>query len=146
MRIDKYRTFWDTPTLQASERAMNRAVARHKILAHNLANANTPNFVRWDLPEGEWTPAPSLQRARQAGVLPLRTTDPRHISLPPTAQPQPAAPTPQPTPMRTDGSTIDPEYELAQLAENELRYAMLARIANSQIRGLQTAIREGRGQ
>jgi flagellar basal body rod protein FlgB len=48
--------------------------------------------------------------------------------------------------MRTDGSTIDPEYELAQLAENELRYAMLVRIANGQIRTLQTAIREGRTQ
>ncbi len=146
MRINGYRTFWDTPTLQASERAMNRATTRHKLLAHNLANANTPNFVRQDLPEGEWMPAPSLQRALQAGVLPLRTTDPRHISLPPTAQPHSAIPTPQPTPMRTDGSTIDLEYELAQLAENELRYAMLARIANSQIRGLQNAIREGRGQ
>jgi flagellar basal-body rod protein FlgB len=146
MRINGYRTFWDTPTLQASERAMNRATARHKLLAHNLANANTPNFVRLDLPEGEWTPAPSLQRAMQAGILPLRVSDPRHISLPPAAQPQSTAPTPQPTPMRTDGNTIDPEYELAQLAENQLRYAMLARIANSQIRGLETAIREGRGQ
>jgi hypothetical protein len=76
MRIDRYRTFWDTPTLQASERAMNRAVARHKLLAHNLANANTPRFVRWDLPEGEWTPAPSLQRALQAGVLPMRVDRP----------------------------------------------------------------------
>jgi flagellar basal-body rod protein FlgB len=146
MRINGYRTFWDTPTLQASERAMNRTTTRHKLLAHNLANANTPNFVRLDLPEGEWTPAPSLQRAMQAGILPLRVSDPRHISLPPAAQPQSTAPTPQPTPMRTDGNTIDPEYELAQLAENQLRYAMLARIANSQIRGLQTAIREGRGQ
>jgi flagellar basal-body rod protein FlgB len=146
MRINTYRTFWDTPTLQASERAMNRAVARHKLLAHNLANANTPNFVRLDLPEGEWTPAPSLQRALQAGVLPMRVSDPRHISLPRTAQPHAATPTPQPTPMRADGSTIDPEYELAQLAENELRYAMLARIANGQIRTLQTAIREGRTQ
>jgi flagellar basal-body rod protein FlgB len=146
MRINGYRTFWDTPTLQASERAMNRATTRHKLLAHNLANANTPNFVRLDLPEGEWTPAPSLQRAMQAGILPLRVSEPRHISLPPAAQPQSTAPTPQPTPMRTDGNTIDPEYELAQLAENQLRYAMLARIANSQIRGLQTAIREGRGQ
>jgi hypothetical protein len=64
MRINTYRTFWDTPTLQASERAMNRATTRHKLLAHNLANANTPRFVRWDLPEGEWTPAPSVQRAQ----------------------------------------------------------------------------------
>ena len=133
-------------TLRASASGLSAERLRMDLIADNLANANTPRFVRWDLPEGEWTPAPSLQRARQAGVLPLRTTDPRHISLPPTAQPQPAAPTPQPTPMRTDGSTIDPEYELAQLAENELRYAMLARIANGQIRTLQTAIREGRTQ
>lgn len=146
MRIEKYRTFWDTPTLQAGERAMNRATARQKILAHNLANANTPNFVRLDLPEGELTPAPSVQRALQAGVLPMRVSDPRHVSLPPTTLPRPAAPTPQPTPMRPDGNTIDPEYELAQLAQNELRYAMLARIVNGQIRGLQNAIREGRGQ
>ena len=94
MRINGYRTFWDTPTLQASERAMNRATTRHKLLAHNLANANTPNFVRLDLPEGEWTPAPSLQRAMQAGILPLRVSDPRHISLPPAAQPQSTALTP----------------------------------------------------
>ncbi|MCS7209777.1 MAG: flagellar basal body rod protein FlgB [Fimbriimonadales bacterium] len=129
MRIAGYRTFWDTSTLQTAERAMNRATARHKILAHNLANANTPNFVRLDLPEGEAPPSRLMQRALQTGALPLRTTDPRHISLPPAAQPRQAQPKPQPTPMRTDGNTIDPEYEMAQLAENELRYAMLARIA-----------------
>ncbi|MFN3690534.1 MAG: flagellar basal body rod protein FlgB [Fimbriimonadales bacterium] len=142
MRI--YRTFWDTPTLQAAERAMHRATARHKLLAHNLANANTPHFVRLDLPEGETPPSHLVQRAQQAGVLPLRTTDPRHVAVPRTAPARQPAPAPQPTPMRTDGNTIDPEYEMAQLAENELRYAMLARIANSQIQGLRTAIREGR--
>ncbi len=144
MRITEYRTFWDTPTLQAAERALSRATARHKILAHNLANVNTPNFVRLDLPEGEAPPSRLAQRAQQAGVLPLRTTDPRHVALPRTAQVRQPTPAPQPMPMRTDGNTIDPEYEMAQLAENELRYAMLARIANSQIQGLRNAIREGR--
>ncbi len=144
MRITGNRTFWDTPTLQTTERAMNRATNRHKILAHNLANANTPNYVRLDLPEGETAPPRTIQRAVQSGALPLRTTDPRHISLPNAAQPREAKPTPQPAPMRADGNTIDPEYEMAQLAENELRYAMLARIANSQIQGLRNAIREGR--
>lgn len=146
MRIAGYRTFWDTPTLQVAERAMNRAAARHKILAHNLANANTPNFVRLDLPEGEASPSRLMQTAMQAGMLPLRVSDPRHFAVPPGVQPREATPTPQPTPMRTDGNTIDPEYEMAQLAENELRYAMLARIANSQIQGLRNAIREGRTQ
>ncbi len=144
MRVGAYRTFWDTPTLQAAERAMHRAVARHKLLAHNLANANTPRFVRLDLPEGEVPPSRIAQRALQAGALPLRTSDPRHVAVPPAAQSVQPLPTPQPTPMRPDGNTIDPEYELAQLATNELRYAMLARIANSQIQGLRTAIREGK--
>ncbi len=144
MRVSGYRTFWDTPTLQSTERAMNRATARHKILAHNLANTNTPNFVRLDLPEGETQPSRWVQRAMQAGSLPLRTANPRHVALPRQAQIRQPAPTPQPAPMRTDGNTIDPEYEMAQLAENELRYAMLARIANSQIQGLRNAIREGK--
>lgn len=146
MRIAGYRTFWDTPTLQASERAMSRATARHKILAHNLANANTPNYVRLDLPDGGVPPAHLMQTAMRAGILPLQVSDPRHFAVPPVAKPQEAQPMPQPTPMRTDGNTIDPEYEMAQLAENELRYAMLARIANSQIQGLRNAIREGRAQ
>jgi flagellar basal body rod protein FlgB len=104
----------------------------------------TPESVRFFLSESLSSGAALTYAVVPADLC--RERFPRHISLPPAAQPQSVMPVPQPTPMRTDGSTIDPEYELAQLAENELRYAMLVRIANGQIRTLQTAIREGRTQ
>ena len=48
--------------------------------------------------------------------------------------------------MRTDGNTVDPEREMALLAENELRYAMLVRIAGGQVRTLLTAITGGQNR
>lgn len=141
------RIFWDTPTLQAAERAMSHASARHRALAHNLANANTPNYQRVDVPLPA-TPSESraVQLARQHALIPLRTSDPRHYAVPPepilTGTLEPFTN----TPMRTDGNTVDPEHEMALLAENELRYAMLVRIAGGQVRTLLTAITGGQNR
>jgi flagellar basal-body rod protein FlgB len=139
-----YRIFWDTPVLQAAERAMNRATARQRLLANNLANVNTPGYIRHDLP------LPSDSARNRAVELALRHGVPiPRLSDTPTpsaiAQTQKQLlPVPVPTAMRTDGNTVDPEYELAALAENELRYAMLVRIAGGQIRSLLNAITGGR--
>ncbi len=148
---NRYRTFWDTPTLQVAERAMRHAVARHQVLAHNLANANTPRYVRQDLPFPA-QPEPiggravqlALQQGMQANPTLMRTTDPRHYATPPARPPRETWALSLPTPMRTDGNTVDPEHEMALLAENELRYAMLVRIAGGQVRTLLTAINGGR--
>ncbi len=145
VRSGAYRTFWDTPTLRTAERAMGVATARQRILAHNLANVNTPNYRRQDI---EVTPPiepnRAVQLARQHFGTPLRTSAPNHFTMPP----QGAQATLQNTstaPMRTDGNTVDPEHEMAALVENELRYAMLVRIAGGQIRTLETAINGGQG-
>jgi len=136
-----YRTFWDTPILQAAERAMNHAAARQRLLANNLANVNTPGYLRYDLP----FPA-ALAGARNRAIelaqrhgIPFVGEDTK-MMLPSSGY----TPILMPTAMRTDGNTVDPEYELAALAENELRYAMLVRIAGGQIRGLLDAITGGR--
>lgn len=145
--IRPYRTFWDTPTLQSAERAMNHATARHRALAHNLANANTPNYQRVDVPIPS---APSENRAvllaRKHAMLPLRATDVRHYTdtLPP--RPLPTWEQATQAPMRVDRNGVDPEHEMALLAENELRYAMLVRIAGGQVRTLLTAITGGQNR
>jgi len=138
-----YRIFWDTPVLRAAERAMDHATARQRLLANNLANVNTPGYIRYDLP------LPSEEARNRAVELALRHGIPVP-RLPDSAAPLAAAsaqrqflPVPVPTAMRPDGNTVDPEHELAALAENELRYAMLVRIASGQIRGLLNAITGG---
>lgn len=123
---------------------MNHALARHRALAHNLANANTPNYQRIDVPmPNAATLSRAIQLARQHAILPLHTTDSRHFSAPTTISSQPAFEQSANTPMRPDQNTVDPEHEMALLAENELRYAMLVRIAGAQVRDLLTAITGG---
>lgn len=148
---NRYRTFWDTPTMQVAERAMRHSVARHRVLAHNLANANTPRYVRQDLPFpaqpnsiGGRAVQLALQQGADSHPAMMRTTNPRHYATLPTRGLQETLPASFPTPMRTDGNTVDPEHEMALLAENELRYAMLVRIAGGQVRTLLTAINGGR--
>lgn len=141
------RIFWDTPTLQTAERAMSHASARHRALAHNLANANTPNYQRVDVP----LPTPpaenrAVQLARQHAIIPMRASDPRHYTAPPEPRWRNALEQFSNAPIRTDGNTVDPEREMALLAENELRYAMLVRIAGGQVRTLLTAITGGQNR
>lgn len=139
-----YRTFWDTPVLQAAERAMDHAAARQRLLANNLANVNTPGYLRYDLP----FPALLTQVQNRAVELAQQHGIPTP-PMPRGAERTPLLsanrlPVPMPTAMRTDGNTVDLEHEMAALVENELRYAMLVRIAGGQIRGLLEAIRGGR--
>ncbi|MFQ3609907.1 MAG: flagellar basal body rod protein FlgB [Fimbriimonadales bacterium] len=145
VRSGTYRTFWDTPTLRTAERAMGLATARQRVLAHNLANANTPNYRRQDIQISPPTePNRAVELARQHFGTPMRATHPSHLLTPP--QPSQTMLTNQSSaPMRTDGNTVDPEHEMAALAETELRYAMLVRIAGGQIRTLETAINGGQG-
>ena len=137
-----YRIFWDTPVLQVAERAMDHATARQRLLANNLANVNTPGYIRYDLPiPAEGARNRAVELALRHGIPIPRMPD---IPAPSTiAQTKPFLPLPIPTAMRTDGNTVDPEHELAALAENELRYAMLVRIASGQIRSLLNAITGG---
>ncbi len=145
VRGGNYRTFWDTPTLRTAERAMGLATARQRVLAHNLANVNTPNYRRQDIPiTPPIEPNRAVQLARQHFGQAMHTSDPRHFFSPPQSV-QTALQNAQTAPMRTDGNTVDPEHEMAALAENEMRYAMLVRIAGGQIRSLETAINGGQG-
>ncbi|MCS7065650.1 MAG: flagellar basal body rod protein FlgB [Fimbriimonadales bacterium] len=145
----RYRTFWDTPVLRAAERAMDHAAARQRLLANNLANVNTPGYLRHDLTMMQTRPANrAVELAQQHGIpIPQAPTEwagrPSYALAAGAGRPGYEA-VPMPTAMRTDGNTVDPERELAALAENELRYAMLVRIAGGQIRGLLDAITGGR--
>jgi len=143
------RVFWDTPTLQIAERALDRTSLRQRVLAHNLSNVNTPGYRRRDVPFEDHLET-AQKNVRVSGgssiALPMRTTDPRHftesnsfsrISSPETSLSS--------NPMRMDGNSVDPDMEMAALAENELRYALLTRMAGGQIRGLMTAITGGKG-
>lgn len=104
------------------ERALTLLSRRVQVLAHNLANANTPAFLRRDVPFYE------LMRATLKGLdLPVT---PAVIDLSPL--------------VRADGNNTSPERELAALTETALLYRTTLQLAAKELDQLRSAITEGR--
>ncbi len=83
----------------------------------NLANANVPGYRRKDTDfhaQLEESLGGSLSSGRGGGAI------------------------------RVDGSTVDPEREVASIAETESRYDALTELTQRGFQNLKTAIREGR--
>jgi flagellar basal-body rod protein FlgB len=119
---------------QALAAALRGAAARHEAIADNIANVDTPGFIRSDV-RFEEALAAALQRARRA---PRRAPD-LFSALSLRARPDPALPA------RADGNNVDIDLEAVALAENTLRYHAATEALAARIRGLRTAIqRAGR--
>lgn len=125
---------------------------RQRVLASNIANADTPGYVARDYPF-----ASALREAQGMGsaqTVPMAAvaspasnaalTDPRHIPLTPTTvdsrlgasklgyavQSQPSL----------DGNTVDLDRERANFVDNAVRYEATLRFINGQAKTLLSAI------
>lgn len=122
----------DVPS-QALAAALRGAAARHKALANNVANVDTPGFIRTDV-EFEGALASALQRARRAprraaeafSALPLQPRRDRSVFA------------------RADGNSVDIDREMVALARNALRYQAASEALSARIRMLRSAIQQGR--
>ncbi len=118
---------------QALAAALRGAAARHTAIAHNIANVDTPGFVRSDV-DFEEALALALHEARRA---PRRAADLiAALSLRPRRD--------LASPARADGNNVNIDREMAALARNVLRYNAVGEILAGRIRMLRTAIHEGR--
>ena len=119
------------------EKALYLRAMRNEILSSNIANADTPNYKARDID----FKAAFAQVNSTAGSM--RTTDARHLSVPPgqnaLADVMYRAPM-QPT---QDGNTVESDIEQAQYAENTVRYRASLQFLSSQITGLRYAIKGG---
>ena len=125
---------------QLLQRAMGGASQRHEVIAHNISNANTPNYQRQEVDF-----LSSLHREmNQASHVSLHKTHPGHQTG------STAAITTRPLqelgtlPMRNDGNTVDIENEMVEMAKNSLYFNAVARQLQSHLSRLRTAITEGR--
>ncbi|MER3472487.1 MAG: flagellar basal body rod protein FlgB [Armatimonadota bacterium] len=116
------------------KQALLACALRQEVLAHNIANVNTPGYRRKDVSFEQFL--------RAAQVAPLQTTDPRHYALPPfrSAESQTEI---EDAPMRPDGNTVDIDYEMAQLAENQIRFQALSQLITGRYQSLKLVITGG---
>lgn len=122
---------------EALRRVCDYAALRHRALSHNLANADTPGFKRFDL---VFTLA--CERRRQATLLTThaqhiaRMDDERVVGFPLVREVA--------TTLREDGNNVDPEVESVRLAQNALLFETSARVLIKRIQALRAVITEGR--
>jgi len=127
-----------TATLDFQASALALQAQRAKVLASNIANADTPNYQAKDF---DFTQA--LSQATQAAAhnpnVAARTS-PAHLAAPGATDPAPALQYRQPLQAALDGNTVDLDTERAAFAENSVRYEASLRFLNGQIRTMLSAI------
>jgi flagellar basal-body rod protein FlgB len=100
------------------EQYMNLVSARQKLVASNIANADTPGYQTKDIDfENELQSQMSGSKPNMIEVSGLRN--------------------------KNDGNNVDMDREARLLAENALRFSVASQLAHSEISTLRTAIEEG---
>jgi len=109
------------PASQMLSKVLDLATVRQRVLAHNLANLNTPGFTRSDLKFTEELAAAA--RKGPEAVARLNVQPYRDES----------------TPARFDGNNVQLETELAEMSKNALLYQMAVQALNSRVSMLRMA-------
>jgi len=134
-------------TLEALERGLDAAALRHRLLANNIANANTPGYKRRDIAfqESLRSAVTMLGGSGGGGVmrLKLERSHPAHASGGPTAPPRLGIVADR-TAGRNDGNNVDVEHEMVLLAENSLWYEAMVRQLQHKLGRIRSAVTGGR--
>ncbi|MCL1917609.1 MAG: flagellar basal body rod protein FlgB [Peptococcaceae bacterium] len=116
---------FDMPIVNSLERGLDYSSLRTKVLQHNIANIDTPNFKRSDLN----FEALLNQAMGNNGLLALRESHDAHLqgaSLQSNLIYQDKS-----TSTRNDNNNVDPDVEMTRLAENTYTYMYLSRAMTS---------------
>jgi flagellar basal-body rod protein FlgB len=136
-------------TQQALEFALDACSARAQLIAHNIANADTPNYKAQRLRFEEFL-AGKIGDLSGSTEIELRRTNELHLrgrsshGLTGTLTPAGLIFTDSQTTYRLDANNIDIDQEMAEQAENALMYSALTELLSRRLAGLRSAISEGR--
>lgn len=131
---------WTEVTLRVLEKALDAAALRHKLLANNIANADTPNYKRKDLAfKHELEKLLAGEQPRKAGRVRLVTTHHKHLGNGIGEFKPEIVETAEQT-WRNDGNNVDVEREMSELAKNNLYYQVVANQIGKHLKILEKVI------
>lgn len=122
--------------------AIDASALRHKVVANNIANGDTPYFKRSEV---SFESILQNEMSGQGSTLVGLRTDPRHFFIGPhSASPAAQVNTDQNTMFNNNLNNVDIDREMSLMAENQLRYNTFIQQLNHDIKMKRVAI-EGRG-
>ncbi|HXY05502.1 MAG TPA: flagellar basal body rod protein FlgB [Burkholderiaceae bacterium] len=122
-------------------RALQLQAERGRVLASNIANADTPNYKARDFNFQQALAAATAGASTQSvpSVQVVRTNA-AHLPGSSGASGSPTLLYRAPLQSAVDGNTVDLDVERANFAENSVRYEATLRFLNAQIKQMMTAI------
>jgi flagellar basal-body rod protein FlgB len=130
-------------TVDLLHRAMDASLIRRDVIAHNMSNAQVPNYKRQIVNfEAELKRALDTEKNRPA--LELNLTDPRHI--PNWRERDYRDVTPRrvldyTSTYNNNGNNVDPEQEYMASLENQMTYTLLAQAATFEFSQINQVLR-----
>ena len=125
-------------TWKVVEKDMEGLVQRFKAVSRNVAHADTPGYARRNVSFED-----QLRDVIQSGKkLHMTVTDPAHIPSRPrlVSDVKPVETRILDERYRLDGNNVDPEREMAVLAETRMMYNAMNRLAAKKLAGYRTVI------
>jgi flagellar basal-body rod protein FlgB len=130
-------------SVQVQEKTLDAAWLRNEVLAHNIANVDTPIYNRKDVDFESY-----LQSALNSGLDDVivhrlhqfrmgASQDVSSVRAKVTEDYNTLA-------MRIDGNNVDIDEEMAQMAQNTIKYNVVTQNINGKFSKLRHAITEGR--
>jgi flagellar basal-body rod protein FlgB len=126
-----------TDTLNFQAEALVLRSQRQRLIASNIANADTPGYVAKDMDF-----ATALRQATgSAGASALATTRSGHLPATPGAPGEAGLKYATPAQTNLDRNTVDMDRERASFADNSVKYEATLRFINGSVRTMLDAIR-----
>ncbi|MCW3488751.1 flagellar basal body rod protein FlgB [Dethiobacter alkaliphilus] len=134
-------SLWTDNATVSLQKGLDAAGERNRVMAHNVANVNTPMFKRQDVSFEK-----QLRQALAApDRLPLVTTHERHVGGQKSLQDVGhKVSTDRSSAMRSDGNNVDIDREMALMATNQLNYNAMTQMLNERYSLMRYVIHEGR--
>ncbi len=107
---------------------------KNQAISNNISNVNTPNYKRETVNFEE-----ILKRNMDARSIPINKTHDKHMSLQNGASP--LIEKDSSTSFRKDGNNVNIDIEMAELAENQIKYNALTRQLNDTFKRLRMSIK-----
>jgi flagellar basal-body rod protein FlgB len=114
------------------------AKLRHRIIAGNIANAETPYYRAFDLVFRK-----VFEESASPKWVDMRITNSRHIRAVSLFRPAPELVSAPVLTVGQDQNRVDLEYQMAQLAENTMNYQIVSQLLAKRFEEIKVAI-EGR--
>jgi flagellar basal-body rod protein FlgB len=119
---------------------------RQKVLAENVANADTPNYKARDLKPLDFSAMASAAGAGAGGArLTPATTDQRHFDVRPGSASKNAAVKDPKAEATLSGNSVSIESEMMKVAETAMDYQLITNLYKKQIGLIKAVIGRGQG-